>query len=150
MGCCNMQLIAPEGCFPTSCVCSKTWKFFLRKKRLTRAKLDCRIRSWSWFWWYLSTVGVLRWAGNSALRAAVPRAECRGFLYSMPVLLLGLGLLGSSWKNPVVVKDVRFLLTYYGPANQSSSEKRNKSNGIIETVGIKISALRKVNNQMKT
>lgn len=39
---------------------------------------------------------VLCWAGNSVLWATVLRAEHGGFLYSMRVLLLGLGLLGSS------------------------------------------------------
>lgn len=38
-------------------------------------------------------------AGNGALRAAVLRTEHRGFLYGMPVLLFGLGLLESGWKK---------------------------------------------------
>lgn len=32
MGHCSMQLIALIGCFPTSCVYSKTWKFLKKNK----------------------------------------------------------------------------------------------------------------------
>lgn len=45
MGCCNMRLIALIGCFPASCVYSKTWKFLKKKKRLTIGRLD--FRAWN-------------------------------------------------------------------------------------------------------
>lgn len=38
MGCCNMRLIALIGCFPASCVYSKTWTFLKKKKKIDHRK----------------------------------------------------------------------------------------------------------------